>query len=246
MKKGILALVALAFALAVIAPVFAEDAPQEKAETKAPLKTELIRLKYYSYTKMMRLITMYLGPDSHIGQGPDEKIVVIKDSQENIDKVLQVIRQIDVKPADLQFTLQLVQGAETGEPGKESMTNDPVIRELQNLLRYKNYSLIDASLVRAMDGADSEVRLGEKGEFEFWVRPKVIKDEKSSLIQMEVRLRQIHPVIPTNATKVDYVTTDLISTTLNIKPGDKTVVGVSKLDDGGKGLILIISGKIVE
>jgi hypothetical protein len=43
-----------------------------------------------------------------------------------------------------------------------------------------------------------------------------------------------------------YVTTDLIATTLNIKSGDKTVVGVSKLDGGGKGLILIISGEIVD
>ncbi len=30
-----------------------------------------------------------------------------------------------------------------------------------------------------------------------------------------------------------------------IKPGEKTVVGVSKMDGQGKGLILIISGKIV-
>jgi hypothetical protein len=66
---------------------------------------------------------------------------------------------------------------------------------------------------------------------------------------MEVRLRQIRIAgMPPNATssKVEYITTDLIGTTLNLKPGDKTVVGVSKLDGGGKGLILIISGKIVE
>jgi hypothetical protein len=97
-----------------------------------------------------------------------------------------------------------------------------------------------------MDNADSEVRLGEKAEFEFWIKPKVIKDEKSNLIQMEVRLRKIEVNYPTNATKADYITTDLIGTTLNIKSGDKTVVGVSKLDGGGKGLILIISGKVVD
>jgi hypothetical protein len=63
---------------------------------------------------------------------------------------------------------------------------------------------------------------------------------------MWVRLRRIQVVFPSNATKADYITTDLIGTTLNIKPGDKTVVGVSKLDGGDKGLILIISGKIVD
>ena len=42
----------------------------------------------------------------------------------------------------------------------------------------------------------------------------------------------------------DIVT--LIESALNIKSGDRTVVGVSKLDGGDKGLILIISAKIVE
>jgi hypothetical protein len=42
------------------------------------------------------------------------------------------------------------------------------------------------------------------------------------------------------------IVTTLIETSLNIKSGDRTVVGVSKLDGGDKGLILIISGKIVD
>lgn len=250
MKKGILALIVLAFVFAVVAPAFAEDASQEsKPATNPPLKTELIRLKYFNVQSMYGLVKIYQSRDGRISQGPDTKILVVSDYPENIEKILQAIRQLDVKPADLQFTVQLVLGGETGEPGKESLTSDPIIQELRNLLKYRAYSQLDASLLRAVDGADSEVRMGEKGEFEFWIRPKVIKDEKSTLIQMEVRLRQIRIAgVPSNATssKVEYITTDLIGTTLNLKPGDKTVVGVSKLDGGGKGLILIISGKIVE
>jgi hypothetical protein len=249
MKKGILALVVLAFAFAVTAPVFAEDAPQEKPAAKPALRTEIIHLKYYRGVRMNGLINAYLSRDGRIEQGPDEKILVISDYAENIEKILQAIRQLDVKPADLQFTVQLILGSDTEEKGGEPVPNDPVIRELRNLLKYKSYFLLDTSLMRAMDNSDTQVRMGEKAEFEFQIRPKVIKDEKSSLIQMEVRLRQIRIAgMPPNATssKVEYITTDLIGTTLNLKPGDKTVVGVSKLDGGGKGLILIISGKIVE
>jgi hypothetical protein len=139
-----------------------------------------------------------------------------------------------------------VLGSDAEEKGADSVANDPVIKELRNLLKYKSYSLLDTSIVRAMDNTEAEVRMGDKADFELSIMPKVIKDEKLSLIQMWVRLRQIQVVFPSNAAKADYVTTDLIGTTLNIKPGDKTVVGVSKLDGGGKGLILIISGKIVE
>jgi hypothetical protein len=45
---------------------------------------------------------------------------------------------------------------------------------------------------------------------------------------------------------MDPVVLTLIESALNIKSGDRTVVGVSKLDGGDKGLILIISAKIVD
>jgi hypothetical protein len=256
MKKGIIALIVLAFVFTVVAPAFAEDAaqeskPAEKPAAKPPLRTEIIHLKYYRGTRMNGLIITYLSRDGRIQQGPDENILIISDYAENIEKILQAIRQVDVKPADLQFTVQLVLGTagETDQGTKPMPANDPIIRELSGLLKYTAYSLLDTSVMRAMDNSDTEIRMGEKAEFEFYVKPKVIKDEKGSLIQMEVRLRQIRIAgMPPNATssKVEYITTDLIGTTLNLKPGEKTVVGVSKLDGGGKGLILIISGKIVE
>jgi hypothetical protein len=250
MKKGILAIVMLAFTLGIVLPAFAEDPAQEaKGVTKPPLKTELVRLKYYSGNRMSGLIQTYLSRDGRTMPGPDEKIIVISDYPENIEKILQAIRQVDIKPADLQFTVQLILGSDEAEKGTEALPNDPIIKELRNLLKYQSYSLLDTSLVRALDNSDSQVRMGERAEFEFWIRPKVIKDEKTSLIQMEVRLRRIFIAsMPPGATsaKPEYITTDLIGTTLNIRPGDKTVVGVSKLDGSGKGLILIISGKIVD
>ncbi len=36
------------------------------------------------------------------------------------------------------------------------------------------------------------------------------------------------------------------ASTLTMKSGEKTVVGVSKMSDSDKGLILIISGKVVK
>ncbi|MGZ7065650.1 MAG: hypothetical protein ACXVI6_04770 [Candidatus Aminicenantales bacterium] len=204
MKKGILALLVLAFMFAVVAPAFAEEAAQEaKPAANPPLKTELIRLKYFNVQSMFGLVKIYQSRDGRISQGPDAKILVVSDYPENIDKILQAIRQIDVKPADLQFTVQLVLGTagETDQGTKPMPANDPIIKELSSLLKYSAYSLLDTSVMRAMDNSDTEVRMGERAEFEFSIRPKVVKDEKGSLIQMEVRLRQIRIAgTPPNAT----------------------------------------------
>ncbi|MCK7522351.1 MAG: hypothetical protein MZV64_34065 [Ignavibacteriales bacterium] len=53
--------------------------------------------------------------------------------------------------------------------------------------------------------------------------------------------------LPPSPTSPNTSTTaTLIESALNIKSGERTVVGVSKLDGGDKGLILIISAKIVD
>ncbi len=250
MKKGILVFLALAFTLLVTAPVFAEEPAQEaKPSTRAPVKTELIHMKYQRASMMMVVIRPFLSQDSEMRSSPDDKILIISETAENIGKALAIIKELDIKPADLLFTVQLVLGSEEPEKGVEDTPNDPIIKELRNLLTYKHYSLLDTSLLRALDTQNSEVRLGDRAEFELWLRPKVIRDEKSSLIQTEIRLRRILIAgTPPNVTssKPEYITTNLIGTTLNIKSGDRTVVGVSKLDGSGKGLILIISGKIVD
>jgi hypothetical protein len=256
MKKGILAFVVLAFALAVVGPLFAEEAAQEKAASKPALKTEVIQLKYREAGWTQPLLKPFLSGFGQItySQGGD-KILVVSDIPENVEKVLQAVKQIDLKPADILLTVQLVLGSDAEEKGEESLQSDPIIKELRNLLRYKSYSLLDTSLIRAMDGGSrSAVRLGPKGDFRLSFRPRVFKDEKASYLQMEIGLEGFVPdssvVVTSTGEKkavdagMHYET--LIGTTLNIKSGDKTVVGVSKLDGGGKGLILIISGKIVD
>jgi hypothetical protein len=101
---------------------------------------------------------------------------------------------------------------------------------------------------------NAEVMFGPKAEFQLELRPEVAGDTKMPVINTKVRLRQTvvkyikaqkgDGTEVTAATSTNVVT--LIESTLNIKSGDRTVVGASKLDGGDKGLILIISAKIVD
>ncbi len=250
MKKGILAFIILAFALTAAGPIFAQEASQEKSAPQPPLKKEVVILKYLRADKVQNFIYTFLKPGyGRVTPGPTEGSLVISDSPENVEQALQALKKIDVKPADLQFTVQLVLGSDSAQPGETSMSDDPVIRELKNLLRYKSYSLLDSSMIRAMDLANSEVRIGPRADFELQIRPKVARDEKISTIQMDIRLVQHKPTSSVGPSGQPVAGTSpelLLDTTLNIKSGDKTVVGVSKLDGGDKGLILIISGKVVD
>ena len=254
MKKRILAIVMLAFTLAVVLPALAKDpaaiaAQNEKAETKA-LRKEIVKLKYVRAQDIQNLLYAYASRDGHIQSNPNMPTVLsVSDTPENVEKILAAIREIDVKPADVLYTVQLVLGSEADAATDAELQNDPVIKELRKLLRYKGYTLLDSSFIRVVNRESASVILGQKAEFEFALKPDVAGDAKAPVIKTDVRLRQvIRAATPETATMkaAQPIVNTLIESVLNIKSGDRTVVGVSKLDGGDKGLILIISGKIVD
>jgi hypothetical protein len=262
MKKTMIALAALGFTLALAAPALAENpaaasAQAQKEEVKN-LRKEIVRLKYVRADQISAILRSYTSPWGQIHfQNSLPFVLSVSDSPENVEKVLAVIRELDVKPADVLFTVQLVLGTagETDQGAKQVADSDPLIKELRSLLKYKTYSLLDATFLRVVNMDRASAVLGPKAEFELALRPEVAGDAKAPLIKTEVRLRQIVRVLakppakaeggePTQGAVTNVNT--LIETSLNVKSGDRTVVGVSKLDGGDKGLILIISAKIVD
>lgn len=246
MKKGMIALIALAFALSIAVPVLAEDAAQDqKAETKI-LRKEIVKLKYVRAQDVQNVLYTFLSPDGRIQFNSNmPTVLAVSDTPENVEKILAAIREIDIKPADILFTVQLILGSEADAATDAELQNDPVVKELRKLLRFKGYTILDATLVRAVNRENATVKFGPKAEFEFALRPDVAGDAKAPVIKTEVRLRRIEQLGFSADKPITNVAT-LIESTLNIKSGDRTVVGVSKLDGGDKGLILIISAKIVD
>jgi hypothetical protein len=257
MKKGLIALMALAFTLALVLPALAEDtAPAatgqqaQNAEAKN-LRTEIVKLKYVRAEDIRSFLYAYTSPGGHINVNNNlPNVLTVTDTPENVEKMLAAIREIDVKPADVLYTVQLVLGSETDATTDPELKNDPVIKELGKFLRYKGYTVLDSTLVRVVNRDRASVVLGPKAEFELRLRPEVAGDPKTAMIKSDVELVQIERLGMTQDKEGKpqpiVNVTNPIQSTLNIKSGDRAVVGVSRLDGGDKGLILIISAKIVD
>lgn len=220
------------------------------SQEKAPLpqlRTEIVKLNYLDAGTADLILRSYLSREGHVSRSPDKAdLIVISDHPEIVEKILAVIKEIDIKPVDLLFTIRLVLGSETAdEKSDESIKNDPIIKELAGLLRYKNFTLLDTSLIRTVDRKMAILALGEKAEFSLYLLPKCSKQDREDVMQVDVALRRMSWVNPSPGAQKEVRELMLISTTLTLKSGDKTVVGVSKMDGGDKGLILIISGKVI-
>jgi len=250
MKKEMIALLMLAFALAVAGPALAEDpvpAAAQAQNTEAKnLRKEIVKLKYVRAQDIQNILYGYVSRDGRIQFNTNmPSVLSVSDTPESVEKILAAIRELDVKPADVLYTVQLVLGSEADAATDAELKADPVVKELGKLLRYKGYTLLDATLVRTVNLENAQVKFGPKAEFSLELRPEVAGDARLTIIKTNVRLTRVDQSGFYEGKPVTNIAR-LIESTLNIKSGDRTVVGVSKLDGGDKGLILIISAKIVE
>ena len=251
MKKAMIGFFALVFTLAIAGPALAEDpapaATQQAQNVEAKtLRKEIVKLKYVRAQDIQQLLYAYTSRQGNIQFNSNlPSVLSVSDTPENVEKILAAIREIDVKPADVLYTVQLVLGSETDATTDADLKNDPIVKELGKLLRYKGYVMLDATLVRTVNMDNAQVKFGPKAEFSLELRPEVAGDAKMPVIKTDVRLTRIEQHGFAEDKPITSVAR-LIESTLNIKSGDRTVVGVSKLDGGDKGLILIISGKIVD
>ena len=165
-RKMIIGLLALAFilALAIVVPALAQDpaaaSAQEKTQDKFQdranelrnQRKEIVKLKYVRAQDIQNFLVTYVSPMGRIQVNSNlPNIMTVSDAPENVEKILAAIRELDVKPADVLYTVQLVLGSETDAATDAELQNDPIVKELRKLLRYKGYTILDSTLVRVIN-----------------------------------------------------------------------------------------------
>ena len=253
MKKFLAGLLVLCFLAGASLNVYASSGQAKKPE----LKIEFVRLKYIKARQAYELLQSYQSLSfGRIRIQSELNIITVQDTPEIVEKMLALLKKIDVKPVDILFTVDLILGI--GESSKDAsnvsrllkakehdkkLESDPLIRELKKVLSYKYYNKVGSSFLRVQDGGYSDHRIGGSDlDLELRLVPRYVREEKEDVFQLELRLRQFTGYVHEGIKK--YQT--LINTPLTIKSGERTVVGVSKLDGGDKALILILQGKIVK
>jgi hypothetical protein len=233
------------------------DASQDEAQTK--VRKEVIKVNYIDARTAYSILMPYLSRNGKIQLVRENNMLIVEDIPEMVDKVLSILKEIDIKPLGLQFTVDLIVGSMSGSPLPDSHTaddasgrarsnkpdkklqSDPLIKELSKILAYESYAKLDSTLINVQDNTRSTQRLGGEGlTFRLDLLPRYIKEKDAESIRVELSLSR-------DSAKRDgsLLSLTLIETTLSLKSGDRSVVGVSKLNGGDKALILILSGKVI-
>lgn len=222
---------------------------------KPKLQNVIVEVNYIDANRAIGLLRQYMSRYGKINQIRGTNKVVIEDTPELVEKILAILKDVDVKPFDLQFDIELLLGT-TDENAKTNLVrdkkNDHVLKELQNLLKYKAFITLDSSILKIQDNSRSSHRIGGKGiNLKLELNPHYIQSDNRDTFQVDLRLSQYQGFNPDGNERILM----LIDTTLTLKSGEKQVVGISKLsyvpravasEEEDTALILILSGKVLK
>lgn len=236
MKRLLIALVLL------VAPGLAQT-PQNPDEN---IK-KLVTLKYVDPQSVRRLLVNF-GVDL---QADDRmKVIALSGNRSRVTTAEDAIKQLDVPSAaqkDIELTVYFVVGSD-----QPNLAGNPIPQDLQSTVAalkstfpFKGYVLLDVLALRSRSGAGANTtgQLSGNRYTSFRVGSASL-DGDGSMIRLDglhAGLRIPH----TSEGKLQYIDTGLTADVVDVKEGQKLVVGRSSLDGPEKALFLVLIAKVV-
>lgn len=149
------------------------------------------------------------------------------------------------REANVELTIYLVTGAAQSQAAvKDEVPADleATLRQLRGVFAYKSYKLIEAITMRGrnLSGSEVEGALPNYMHYDFKYAYVTISPETPHTIRIDGLRLQI-----TQRARQETEVVALVSTNIDVKEGQKTVVGKSAVN-GSDALFLVIVPKVIE
>jgi hypothetical protein len=211
----------------------------------------LVRLKYadpLSVSSLLRNFGVALTPDQKM------MVLAISGKRSAVETAEAAVKQLDVPGAaqkDIELTVYFVVGSDL--PAGPNDVLVPVPSEIQSTVAalkttfpYKSYSMLDTLSLRARAGSSAETsgRIGGDRVTNFQVRSASLEAD-GEMIRIE-RLHAVLRVLHTISGRQEYVDTGITTEVVDVKAGQKLVVGRASLEGPGKALFLVLIARVAQ
>lgn len=223
-----------------------QDAPQKTTTVR-----KLIQVKYVSANRVQSLLRNYTNLS--VDSDDTMHILALRGTEDMVAAYEEAVKKLDVPPLDFDLTVYLIStSAQAGDQLPEALA--ATAKQLHGVFAYKGYQLLDSFTLRGRDGqgangfggasADGTIR---NSTYSFHYNRASVLDGPPKIVNLQNLNLQIR--MPTGMrnekSQPEYKTTGL-STDIDIRDGQKVVVGKSDLNNGENPLILVVTAKVVE
>ena len=221
------------------------------AQTETPQATEkvqkLVMLKYADAQAIQNLIRMFYVD---VSVNVQMKVIGLSGTKEHIAAAEEAIKQLDVPSAaqkNIELTVYFVTGTDQdkgfGNPIPQDLQS--TVAQLKNTFPFKNYGLLDVLSIRTRSGVGAETS-GQYGLLftQFKVRSASLDGDGSM-----IRLDGLHAGLRNPTTdlsgKTTYIDSGISADVLDVKEGQRLVVGRSSMNGPEKALFLVLIAKVI-
>lgn len=221
------------------------------AQEVSPRETRIFQVKYAKPATLAKVIDPFGAMVSII---PDLNAITVNAPAALMRQIEEAIKRFDVPPPAARnvevtvYVLSAVEEAGAGVPAEL----DGVAKQLRAAFGYKSIRLVDTQVIRTREGGGSElstaVGTNSQGHKTFasyrFGRATISTDEKGRTIRLDgLRLGMKVP-IPMGS-NVQYTDTG-ISTDIDVREGQKAVVGKTVAEGAEKSSFFVVMAKVVE
>jgi hypothetical protein len=225
-------------ALLLAAPLVAQQ-NQER-------NTKLVHLKYVDPEAIRGMIAQFGA--TPVPNTP-MKAMTLSGTPAQIAAAEAAIQQLDVAPKNIELVVHFVVGSDqpnlAGSPVPADIRD--VIAQLKGTFTYKDYRMLDVLTLRTREGtrADTTGILDSKSSPPRLTRFAISGSSVSSDGAI-IRIDRLHAGlrIPVGGPKPEYVDTG-VDQDIDVKAGQKVVVGRASLEGPDKALFLILTARIM-
>ena len=254
------AIAALSLALVFVSVSFAQQpsttpAPSDNYVTASGFKNKVFEVKYRDPNSLANVLTRLTSGFKGAGITPNAefKTLTVRDFPENLATIEEALKRLDTPGAprpDIELHMHVLLASNTGGGGPEAPAElKDVLAELRGTLNYKNYELA-ASVVQRLTETSSvlqgngtaELSSGNSGvanlsmPYEYYIRSVSLVPNPGGTQSM-----QIADFAFTSRTGDDHAR---IQTALNLRDGEKVVVGTATIRN--RALIVVLTAKLLK
>jgi len=153
---------------------------------------------------------------------------------------------------NVELTVYLISGSAQGTADDVPQDLGPTVKQLHGVFAYKSYKLSESFVLRGRSrsatGASTDGILPGSGmRYRFSYRNLSVSGETPRTVHLDgLSIRLSTPPVTTKDGNQSSDNVASIITDLDIRDGQKTVVGKSSINTGGDALILVIVPKVIE
>ena len=230
--------------------------------------SRLVTVKYADPTGMINLVRMF-GVEVQVNGGM--KVLAINGFPDAVAAAETAIHQLDIAPRNIELTVYFVVGSDQANLAGNAVPQDlrDVIAQLKSTFAFKEYRMMDVLTLRTRSGAPAETsgilnNASAPRLSVFSIRSATVSEDGGTVridrMHAGLRIPMInraaaaanlapgHPerlaAADGNFGKVEYRDTG-IEQDVDVKEGQKVVVGRSSLEGPEKALFLILTARVI-